>query len=439
MIPKLFTGDTTSFTGAGLGWLPECTLCEVTEERNGIFECEFRYPVNGPMFKRIKPGCIVYVPHDVSGDKQPFDIYAFSVDITGMATFRARHISYRVDAIMMFPGYEISGYCYNGTNGVFIFFNNMDPYIPCLNKLRYGMPRFTASGFNPVYNENPYVKIVLKKMRSMRDVLMGGEESIVGQTNGEIKWDGLNCTLYKKRGAETTAVIRAGRDLAGFTYEYDESDKRDAYIPYWTDPNGDFLSNEYVMDMLPSSATSYPADAIGAPCVYDHVYVRGDYFTAAPLDVTSVFEKNVTDGNPGGLPTADDVYDYASNEYNSKHIGQAYENLTIDFQPIWQSPEYNQNTAPAEKLKLCDTAQLFVPELGVNKRMKVCKTVWNVLEERYTRLEFGSTQRSIYTVNSDSGTAEESQEGTVIIVDEDIPIGEVDYGEEPGGQDVPLN
>lgn len=420
MTPLLFKGDATTFTGAGLGALPECTFCEVTEERNGIFECEFKYPVNGQMFRQIRPGCIVYVSCNVSGNKQPFDIYSFSVDITGMATFRAQHISYRTNRLMFHPNYPIGGTLKNGRTGVLTLLNGYNSLYN-LNFLPYAIsPRCIAQGFSSVDTENPYIRIDMPKMMSYREIVMGGENSIIGQSGAEIRWDGIECIISKRRGKDSTAVIRIGNNLSGITYEYDVGDKRDAYIPYWIDQDADYVMNKYLMTDMQSVARSYPDGAIASPCVYDHVYTRGDRFTAAPLDVTGAFNKNVTDDNPDGLPTADDVYDYAYNEYHSKNIGQAYENLTIDFQPLWQSPEYSRYVAPAEKLKLCDTAQVFIPELGVNKRMKVCKTVWDVLQEKYTRLEFGSSQRTIFTVGYDNGTAEETAEGTVII--DDTPI-----------------
>ena len=38
MTPKLYAPGTTDFTNNGLGFLSEAVSCEVTEERNGIFD-----------------------------------------------------------------------------------------------------------------------------------------------------------------------------------------------------------------------------------------------------------------------------------------------------------------------------------------------------------------------------------------------------------------
>ena len=47
MIPVLFPADATVFTTQGLGKLSDAISCRVTEERNGPYELEMEYPVEG--------------------------------------------------------------------------------------------------------------------------------------------------------------------------------------------------------------------------------------------------------------------------------------------------------------------------------------------------------------------------------------------------------
>ena len=75
MIPILYDSKETEFTSNGLGRLRDCSRVEVTEERNGLFEVEFDYPVNGSHFEDIICGRIIAVRHDDTDDIQPFDIY----------------------------------------------------------------------------------------------------------------------------------------------------------------------------------------------------------------------------------------------------------------------------------------------------------------------------------------------------------------------------
>ena len=74
MIPILYDKTETAFTSNGLGRLYDCISCTVTEERNGIYECDFEYPVTGANYEKIIIGRIVGVTHEDSNDIQPFDI-----------------------------------------------------------------------------------------------------------------------------------------------------------------------------------------------------------------------------------------------------------------------------------------------------------------------------------------------------------------------------
>ena len=95
MIPILFDKTETAFTNNGIGRLRDCISCIVTEERNGIYECDFEYPMDGANYDLIRVGRIIGVTHDESSDVQPFDIISFSKPIDGVVTFHAVHVSYR--------------------------------------------------------------------------------------------------------------------------------------------------------------------------------------------------------------------------------------------------------------------------------------------------------------------------------------------------------
>ena len=100
MIPIIYEPNETEFTSNGLGRLRDCISCEVTEERNGIYECEFEYPVGGSNYALIQLGRVIAVRHDSSDDVQPFDIVSCSRPINGVVTFHAQHISYRQSGLV---------------------------------------------------------------------------------------------------------------------------------------------------------------------------------------------------------------------------------------------------------------------------------------------------------------------------------------------------
>ena len=99
MTPILYESTETLFVSNGLGRLQDCISCKVSEERNGIYEIEFDYPINGRNYDKITLGRIVAVTHDDTGDIQPFDIVSCSRPINGIVTFRGVHISYRLNKL----------------------------------------------------------------------------------------------------------------------------------------------------------------------------------------------------------------------------------------------------------------------------------------------------------------------------------------------------
>ena len=50
MIPILYESTESAFVSNGICRLRDCLNCVVTEERNGIYECDFDYPVDGAHF-----------------------------------------------------------------------------------------------------------------------------------------------------------------------------------------------------------------------------------------------------------------------------------------------------------------------------------------------------------------------------------------------------
>ena len=94
MIPILFKADATSFASFGIGVLRDCTSCEVTEERNGAYECVFKYPTNGQFYAEIKTERLVKAkPNDTAND-QMFRIYRITTPLNGIVTVYAQHLSY---------------------------------------------------------------------------------------------------------------------------------------------------------------------------------------------------------------------------------------------------------------------------------------------------------------------------------------------------------
>lgn len=77
MIPILYPkgAKKADANSNGLGFLAECIKCEVTEERNGVYEASLQYPMSGALFAKIEEGCIIKIQANDGGTPQLFRIY----------------------------------------------------------------------------------------------------------------------------------------------------------------------------------------------------------------------------------------------------------------------------------------------------------------------------------------------------------------------------
>ena len=103
MIPVLYPPNTTDFSSFGLGVLTDTISCEVTEERNGVFECLLKYPVSGQHYGLITKECIIKAkPNDTAAD-QAFRIYRITKPLNSIVTIYGQHISYDLANVPVMP------------------------------------------------------------------------------------------------------------------------------------------------------------------------------------------------------------------------------------------------------------------------------------------------------------------------------------------------
>lgn len=342
MIPILYGANETEFKDNGLGRLRDCIRCEVTEERNGIYEVEFDYPVTGQHFEDIKCGRIIVVEHDETGDFQPFDIISYSRPLDGVVTFRAQHISYRQKGIVVIA---------QGVQTLNTAFNYLKSGIPS-NPFNY-YSNITGQHLISAFDSTP---------RTVRDLLGGVEGSILDAFGGEYEWDRFTVNLWKSRGQKRNYTIRYGVNLLDYQEELDCSESYNAAIPYWT---GD--DSVVSADMI-TMGESYSGRTV---CV--------------PLDLTDKFEST---------PTKAQVSAAGVSYMTSNQPYLPSQNISINFIRLQDSDEY-QVFSGLQKFGLCDSVNVVFPMYGVTGLFKIVKVVWDVLLERYSVMELGNLPVSL--------------------------------------------
>lgn len=348
MIPIIYESTEEAFISNGLGRLRDCMTFEVSEERNGIFEADFTYPVGGANFDLIQPGRIVLATHDDTGDTQPFDIVSYSKPIDGIVTFHAVHVSYRQ------RGMTVSGKNINSLADAFTLLASAQPS----NPFTY-TASFTSSAFMAAADGVP---------KTVKSMLGGVEGSILDTYGGEFTWDRFNVRLDRARGQVRDFTIRYGLNLLDYLEDMDYQEAYTSVIPYWTGTDNNGATIVVKASRVDSGLPSYNGRD---ECV--------------PLDLTDKFENKPTAAQ---LRTEAATY-LAGHQPN---IGQ--QTITVDFVRLQDLGEYDQFSSLLT-CRLCDSISVVFPEYGMSGAFKIVKTVYNVLEERYIEMQLGSLSTTL--------------------------------------------
>ena len=371
MIPILYDYAEKRFTTNGVGRLSDCISCTVTEERNGIYECEFTYPITGEHYSEIKEGMVIGVTHDESGDIQPFDIYAHQAPIDGVVTFNAHHVSYRLSNVVIMPFTASSPSA--ALAGIESHSANPNPFL-----------FWTDKGGSGTFE--------VEKPDYCRALLGGQEGSILDAFGGgDYEWDRFTVKLYAHRGSNTQVQIRYGKNLSDITEKTDTSDTYNAIVPFWLSSDGTLVTLPEEV-LIYSGATLYQTNLTthNQVIIRDHlgnpITVTYQQINAVPFDMSSDFQEQ---------PTENELRTAAISKFNASQAWLPSQNIDVDFVQLWQTEEY-KNFAPLQRVKLCDTVSVFYDALGVNAvDMRVVKTVWNVLLDRYDSLELGQVSSTL--------------------------------------------
>lgn len=336
MIPILYDTNETAFVSNGLGRLRDTISAVVSEERNGVYEADFEYPVDGYKFEEIKVGRIIGVTHDESEDIQPFDIVSFTRPIDGVVSFHCTHISYRQSYL------TVTGSNINSLADAFTLLGDATPSNP-----------FTYTTDKP---STGYMSAADGKPKTVRSLLGGVEGSILDAYGGEYEWDKFNVILHSARGQNRNFSIRYGVNMLDYEEELDSQGTYSSCVPYWTDG-----TNTVVGDRQDSGSNTITG--------------RGE---CVPLDVSDKFDSK---------PTKTQVNAMGLSVMNAKNPMLPSQNIHVEFVRL-QDMGY-EGLERLYDCKLCDTIKVVFPNYNTTGNFKIVKTVWDVLQDRYESMELG--------------------------------------------------
>lgn len=101
--PILYPSTETEFASNGIGILSDAISCTVTEERNGPFELEMQYPMDGLHFDALVQRALILARPNQTANAQPYRIYRITKPLNGVVTVYAQHISYDLTGVVADP------------------------------------------------------------------------------------------------------------------------------------------------------------------------------------------------------------------------------------------------------------------------------------------------------------------------------------------------
>lgn len=345
MIPILYPGTETSFTSNGLGPLPDVCSCVVTEARNGEYELEMEYPINGLHFSDLSNSKLIYAKPADGKDPQPFYIYKITKPINGVSTIYARHISYRMSYIPVL-GFQTTGVS-TTLNALLENSVETNPFTVWTD----------ITDTTSTYSQ--------KVPNSFRSCIGGVDGCVVDTFGGELEWDKFAIKLHQNRGSDNGVRIEYGKNLTDLTQEDSIENTITGIYPYWTDRDNLVMVTCGIVEC--TNASNFP------------------FKRTIPYDASQWFDEQ---------PSVDELKDAAEEFVSIMNFGTPEVNLTISFVALWQTEEY-KNIACLERVNLCDTVSVYFSELGVNATAKVIKTEYDVLYERYQSIELGSVKTNL--------------------------------------------
>ena len=335
MIPILFQTMTegTVPTNYGIGPLTDCISCTVTEERNGGYELAMTYAVEGIHASEIEPNRFILAKPNYTDNPQIFRIYKVGKTINGSFTVNAQHISYDLSGKVISSGTASSA-------------------VAACTLLQAKAGSFTINTDKTVS-----AAFSITAPSSVRSWFGGKEGSLLDIYGGEWKYDNYTASLKQARGSDRGVEIRYAKNLTQLSQMLDMSNLCTGVIPFYIDQDGNKtvgtkVSTGLTLDVDRDIAIDFSQD------------VDPESGTAISTQLANLANAYITNTNLTSITNS----------------------ITLDFV---------QSGKLTERVDLCDTVHIYFEALGISAAAKCVKTVWNVLEERYTSTTFGDARTNI--------------------------------------------
>lgn len=329
-----------------IAFLKDALRCEVTEERNGIYECVLEYPVAGRDFAEISAGRYIKASPNPTADPQLFKIYSVSKPIMGTVTVNCEHVSYSLSR------YPIKSIAKEKTTA-----------LVAMNRILSAANEHTENAYNfsAEYCDIDTVTNFGAGCCSARAALGGIDGSVLDCFGGEFEFDNLKIKLHKARGKDNGITIRYGKNMTEMKLTMSVESSYTGIFPYVINDDQYIYLSEIVQHVENKTG------------IEERILF---------MDFSSYFE-NEEEKNEANLRKH--VTEYLSNN----DINAVDGSMTVSMLDL--SKTAHARLVPSlETVSLCDTVKVINSLMNVTVSMKVIKTVYDSLGEKYVSLELGT-------------------------------------------------
>lgn len=354
MIPILYDKSTLNFDNNGIGRLIDCISCKVTEELNGIYELELTYPITAKYSSNIDIGSYVKVKANEINDEQIFRIYRSTKQINKSVTYYAEHIRYILS--------------YNTVGRITL--NNVSADSALNTILKNAVFQHNFSYWTDIETKSDFY---VNTPSTIGQCLADTNGCILNCFGGEYEFDNFTIKLHKMRGRDNSITVEYAKNLKGFTCDTNITDCYTHIYPYYHSESDDIVNHIELSEKI-IRLNNY--NFVTSP-------------KCLPVDLTSYFDDII--------PNQSQLLSKAMQYISDNKLNDISCSYNISFVPL-----PTQNNSILSSCGLGDTVTVNHKLYNIKDKVRVVKTVYNTLSERYESMTLGKLESSFTATLSNS-------------------------------------
>ncbi len=352
MIPILYEANETNFNHNGICSLYGLLDYEVTEARNGEFELELIYPVDGLWFSELTDFRIISAEPNEIDEPHRFRIYEIKKSLDEQT---------------------VTVYASTATND--LGGNLVEKVVISDDTPQQAMDMMKAALLEPT-NYNFVSDIQTRsstewERRNPLNCISGEAGSLIAYWGGEVKRTNDTIFLYSRRGRDNVTTIRPGKNLSGFEMTVSTKGLITAILPYFR--------------YIPENETDYVT-------VYGTV-VRSPLENNYPIHKITPVDFS----SDQSIITVEDLNAEAARyfTYINPDCDKPKVSLDIDLMQLSDSAEYSKFKS-LERIGLTDTVTVWVEKFDIDVVVKVTEVTYNGMKRMVTKLVAGTPSVKFY-------------------------------------------